>query len=92
MFSLLPPKSISPWTLCLKDFNYVFLKAGIAGGSSQIKGYKKYDTVAHGKLQLFKCNECENVFAETAGTPMQYLKSPISKVAGGLNDDTYWSR
>ena len=53
-------------------------------GSSQIKAYKKYDTVAHGKRQLFKCNECDNVFAETAGTPMQDLKSPISKVAGVL--------
>ena len=53
-------------------------------GSSQLKAYKKYDTVAHGKRQLFKCNECKNVFTETAGTLMQYLKSPISKVAGVL--------
>ena len=53
-------------------------------GSSQLKAYKKYDTINHGKRQIFKCNECDNAFAETAGTPMQDLKSPISKVASVL--------
>ena len=53
-------------------------------GSSQLKAYKKYDTLNHGKRQIFKCNECDKAFAETAGTPMQDLKSPISKVASVL--------
>ena len=53
-------------------------------GSSQLKAYKKYHTVNNGQRQQFKCNECGNVFSETAGTPMHNIKSAISKVAAVL--------
>ncbi|WP_446011964.1 IS1 family transposase [Candidatus Electrothrix sp.] len=46
--------------------------------------FKKYNTVHNGERILLKCDECDNVFSETAGTPMQDIKSPISKVASVL--------
>ena len=52
--------------------------------SSEVKPFNKYSTVHNGYRQLLKCDECGNVFSETAGTPMQDIKSPISKVASVL--------
>ncbi|MEZ4527329.1 MAG: IS1 family transposase [Desulfobacterales bacterium] len=52
--------------------------------SSETEPFKKYDTVHNGERHLYKCIECGNVFSETSGTPMQDLKSPISKVASAL--------
>ncbi len=52
--------------------------------SSETEPFKKYDTVHNGERRLYKCGECVNVFSETSGTPMQDIKSPISKVASAL--------
>ena len=52
--------------------------------SSKIEPFKKYKTVHNGERRLLKCDECGNIFSETAGTPMQDIKSPISKVAAAL--------
>ena len=52
--------------------------------SLKIEPFKKYNTVHNGERSLFKCDECDNVFSETASTPMQDIKSPISKVASVL--------
>lgn len=52
--------------------------------SSEVEPFKKYNTVHNGARSLLKCNECGNVFSETAGTPMQNIKSPISKVSSVL--------
>ena len=52
--------------------------------SLKIEPFKKYNTVHNGERSLLKCEECDNVFSETAGTPMQDIKSPLSKVASAL--------
>ncbi len=38
----------------------------------------------NGLRELYECIDCGNIFSETQGTPMQDIKSPISKVAGVL--------
>jgi len=52
--------------------------------SSETEPFKKYDTALNGERCLCKCIECGNIFSETYGTPMQDIKSPISKVAAAL--------
>lgn len=52
--------------------------------SSEATPFKKYETVHNGERFLYKCSECCNIFSETCGTPMQDIKSPISKVAAAL--------
>jgi len=52
--------------------------------STEAVPYKKYDTVHNGPRYLHKCVECNAIFSETIGTPMEHLKSPISKVASAL--------
>jgi len=52
--------------------------------SSEVSPFKKYSTVHNGERFLYKCRACGNVFSETFGTPMQDIKSPISKVASAL--------
>ncbi len=52
--------------------------------SSETEPFKKYNTVHNGERCLCKCIECGNIFSETYGTPMQDIKSPISKVAAAL--------
>ncbi len=51
---------------------------------SEAEPFKKYDTVHNGERYMYKCGECDNIFSETSGTPMQDIKSPISKVASAL--------
>ncbi|MDH4316961.1 MAG: hypothetical protein OEV64_01100 [Desulfobulbaceae bacterium] len=46
--------------------------------------FKKYDTVHNGLRFIFMCSECNATFSEPTGTPMEHLKSPISKVASVL--------
>jgi len=53
-------------------------------GSTELKTLQTYDTVNNGSRQLFKCQECKETFAETHGTPMENLKTPLSKVASVL--------
>ncbi|MBF0589921.1 MAG: IS1 family transposase [Magnetococcales bacterium] len=43
-----------------------------------------YETVHNGDRRLHQCRSCKVCFSETRGTPMENLKSPISKVAGAL--------
>jgi len=52
--------------------------------STEIVPFKKYDTVHNGLRFIFKCSECNATFLEITGTPMEHLKSPISKVASVL--------
>lgn len=52
--------------------------------SLKITPRQKCDTVHNGERSLLKCDECGNVFSETAGAPMRDIKSPISKVAAVL--------
>ncbi len=52
--------------------------------SGETEPFKKYDTVHNGERRLYKCIECGNIFSETSGTPMQDIKSSISKVASAL--------
>ena len=46
--------------------------------------FKKYQTIHNGERHLYKCENCQLSFSETAGTPMEGIKSPISKVASVL--------
>lgn len=55
-----------------------------ACGSRDTAGHGRYETVHNGIRSLHKCVACGEVFAETAGTPMQGIKTPISKVAAAL--------
>lgn len=48
---------------------------------NKLSTYKTYQTVHNGNRKLYQCQSCETVFSETCGTPMENLKSPISKVA-----------
>lgn len=52
--------------------------------SKNLKNHKTYETEHNGPRQLHECLECGKVFSQTYGTPMQDLKSPISKVASVL--------
>jgi transposase-like protein len=51
---------------------------------SKTKPFKKYSTVHNSERHLLKCNECGNIFSETIGTPIQDIKSPLSKLASVL--------
>lgn len=53
-------------------------------GTTDLEVLKSYDTVHNGPRQLYVCMDCELVFSETKGTPMEHLKTPISKIAGVL--------
>ena len=53
-------------------------------GSAEVKALQTYETVHNGFRQLFQCRKCTATFGETYGTPMEHLKSPISKVASVL--------
>ncbi|MBF0419462.1 MAG: IS1 family transposase [Magnetococcales bacterium] len=46
--------------------------------------FKLYVTVHNGDRSLHRCKGCGAIFSETFGTPMENLKSPISKVASAL--------
>ncbi len=46
--------------------------------------FKLYVTIHNGDRILHQCGECRQIFSETRGTPMENLKSPISKVASAL--------
>jgi len=52
-----------------------------ACGSRDTAGHGRYETVHNGIRSLRACAACGKVFSETAGTPMQCIKTPISKVA-----------
>jgi transposase-like protein len=52
--------------------------------SSETEPFKKYNTVHNGERRLLKCDECGDVFSETAGTPARDIKSPISKVSSAV--------
>lgn len=43
--------------------------------------FNRYPTQSNGTRCLYQCNCCGLRFSETAGTPMENLKTPISKVA-----------
>ena len=53
-------------------------------GSLNISPLKAYQTIHNGQRQLNQCKDCEVTFSDTHGTPMEHLKSPISKVASVL--------
>jgi len=53
-------------------------------GSAELKPLQTYKTVHNGSRQLFQCAKCTKTFGETHGTPMEHLKTPISKVASVL--------
>ena len=44
----------------------------------------RYSTIHNGDRALYKCRDCVTWFSETRGTPMEHLKSPISRVAAAL--------
>lgn len=49
--------------------------------SLHLKSHKMYMTRHNGSRELHECIDCGHIFSETQGTPMQDIKSPISKVA-----------
>ncbi len=53
-------------------------------GSRDTTGHGRYETVHNGTRSLHACTNCGEVFSETTGTPMQGIKTPISKVAAAL--------
>lgn len=53
-------------------------------GDDHLIPLQTYLTLHNGSRELHQCSQCGNVFSETWGTPMQDLKSPISKVASVL--------
>ena len=53
-------------------------------GSAQLDVEMVYETKHNGSRQLFRCQGCAAIFSETRGTPMEQIKSPLSKVAGVL--------
>lgn len=53
-------------------------------GSRDTTGHGRYETVHNGTRSLHACTSCGEVFSETTGTPMQGIKTPISKVAAAL--------
>ena len=57
-----------------------------ACGSTDIRQYKykRYLTLHNGYRLLLECNDCHDRFSETTGSPMENIKSPISKVALAL--------
>jgi rubredoxin len=53
-------------------------------GDDYLIPLQTYLTRHNGSRKLHQCRQCGTVFSETGGTPMQDLKSPISKVASVL--------
>ena len=60
------------------------IKACPSCGSEETRLHRRYATHHNGVRELHECAHCRTLFSETKGTPMQGLKSPISKVAGVL--------
>ena len=52
--------------------------------STDVVIFKLYVTIHNGDRILHQCGGCGQTFSETHGTPMENLKSPISKVASAL--------
>lgn len=52
--------------------------------SLDVETCKLYPTVHNGARRLYQCTGCETLYSETRSTPMENLKSPISKVASAL--------
>lgn len=52
--------------------------------SADIRQCKRYLTLHNGYRLLFECNDCHDRFSETTGSPMENIKSPISKVTLAL--------
>ena len=52
--------------------------------SRDTTGHGRYETVHNGTRSLHTCTSCGEVFSEMTGTPMQGIKTPISKVAAAL--------
>jgi len=50
-------------------------------GGQNLKIHRIYETMHNGHRELHECKDCQNLFSETCGTPMQGLKNPISKIA-----------
>ena len=50
-------------------------------GEQNIKLHKTYETKHNGIRDLYECKDCNHLFSETTGTPMEGLKTPISKIA-----------
>lgn len=53
-------------------------------GSERLCVERVYETIHNGARKIFRCQSCKALFAETHGTPMEDIKSPLSKVAGVL--------
>lgn len=49
--------------------------------SDNLKIHSTYETLSNGTRKLHECGDCQTQFSETYGTPMQGLKTPISKIA-----------
>ena len=51
------------------------------GSDTDQKRNKTYETINNGCRQLYRCGICGYLYSETRGSPMEPLKTPISKVA-----------
>jgi len=56
----------------------------LARSSRGTTGHSHYEVVHNGTRSLRTCTSCGALFSETTGTPMQGIKTPISKVAAAL--------
>jgi transposase-like protein len=52
--------------------------------SEHIEDYSFYETKNNGTRKLYRCSECQQVFAETKGTFLEGLKKPISLIINVL--------
>lgn len=56
--------------------------------SSKYSNYSTYETKCDGIRHLFKCDDCDYVFSETANTLLFNLKTPVSRIALVLKSRT----
>ena len=52
--------------------------------SEHIEDYSFYETKNNGTRKLYRCSECQQVFAETKGTFLEGLKKPLSLIINVL--------
>ena len=57
-------------------------------GNSNCGIFSHYQTISNGPRDLYKCYDCDNLYAETSNTFMFNIKTPISKIALVLNART----
>lgn len=52
--------------------------------SPELTVHSRYDTQSNGPRCIYQCQCCGVRFSETAGTPMENLKTPLSKIASAI--------